>query len=72
MDENRTPVQTVTVTDTLNRAYQKYEPDQKPYEPGDSLAQKLWSVVWAEIGPNAADVLSAKLQQAVIDHMSNA
>lgn len=47
-----------------------YPEGGKPYADSDKLRQKLWSVVNAELGPNAADNLARKLEQAVIDHVT--
>jgi hypothetical protein len=66
-----TPRQTVQVTDYQTRAFQWYPAGQEPYDAAqDTLSQKLWSVVNAELGPNAADTLSHKLGQAVQDHIT--
>ncbi|ANZ35216.1 hypothetical protein BBK82_03160 [Lentzea guizhouensis] len=42
---------------------------ERPYADSDQLKQKLWAVVNAELGPNAADNLVGKLHQAVVDHI---
>jgi hypothetical protein len=64
------PVETVQVRDYMARAFAEYNPGMEPYDAkGDDLRRKLWSVVARELGPNAADVLTAKLQQAVVNHV---
>jgi hypothetical protein len=63
------PRQVVKIDDRANRNYGKYSDAEKPYADNDLLSQKLWSVVNAEFGPNAADLLMRKLEQAVVDHM---
>jgi hypothetical protein len=70
LEPDFTPRQTVKVEDLENRSYTKYADGEKPYADNDQLGQKLWSVVNAELGPNAADVLMRKLEQAVIDHVT--
>lgn len=66
-----TPRQIVPVDDYMMRAYARYPDGQRPYDAAqDTLEQKLWSVVKAELGPNAADVLARKLLQAVQDHIT--
>jgi len=63
------PHQVVKIEDHETRSYKKYDDNEKPYDDNDQLEQKLWSVVNAELGPGAADVLTRKLEQAVIDHI---
>lgn len=63
--------QPITITDYEDRVLRKYEPGTEPYGKDDELKQKLWCVVAAEFGPNAADVLVKKLHQAVVDHVTN-
>jgi hypothetical protein len=62
-------VQPVAVADT-SRAYQRYVPGNEPYGNLDQLSQKPWSVVHREFGPEVADVLTRKLEQAVVDHIT--
>lgn len=64
------PRQVVKVDDHANRSYARYANDERPYSDADQLGQKLWSVVNAELGPNAADILTQKLEQAVNDHVT--
>jgi hypothetical protein len=64
------PRQVVKIDDLETRSYTKYDDSEKPYADNDQLGQKLWSVVNAELGPNAADVLMRKLEQAVVDHVT--
>lgn len=64
------PRQVVQINDRENRSFAAYSDDEKPYVDADQLGQKLWSVVNAELGPNAADVLARKLEQAVVDHVT--
>lgn len=64
--------QTVQVADHCDRAFKRYPEGAEPYDAQDTLPQKLWSVVNAELGPNAADILTLKLSQAVQDHITKA
>jgi hypothetical protein len=67
------PKQIVQVDDYMTRSFAVYPDGQEPYDAAtDSLPAKLWSVVNAELGPNAADVLSHKLSRAVQDHIVKA
>lgn len=70
LDPDFAPRQVVQVNDRLNRKHAGYSDDEKPYVDIDTLGQKLWSVVNAEFGPNAADILAGKLEQAVVDHVT--
>ncbi|MEV8439132.1 hypothetical protein AB0425_17295 [Actinosynnema sp. NPDC051121] len=70
LTEDFAPTQVVQVNDHEHRAHRRYDDNQKPYADSDQLSQKLWSVVNAELGPNAADVLARKLEQAVVDHVT--
>jgi hypothetical protein len=61
----------IPVGDPL-RSFCVYAKGAEPYREEDHLAQKLWSIVNFEFGPNVADVLVTKLQCAVEAHVSRA
>lgn len=66
-----TPKQNIQIDDYTTRAYEVYPDGQEPYDTAkDSLPAKLWLVVCAELGPNAADILAQKLLGAVQDHIA--
>jgi hypothetical protein len=65
------PTPTPTRPNHLDRVYTKYG-HEKPYTDQDTLQQKLWSVVDREVGPNEADLVTAKLVQAVEEHIAKA
>lgn len=52
------------------RAFCTYAGGEEPYDMRDGLAQKLWSVVNFEFGPNVADALVTKLMRAVEQHIT--
>lgn len=58
------------IPDYQERAFVAYDAHTAPYQPDDTLNQKLWSVINREFGPNAADVVVEKLMQAVQQHVT--
>jgi hypothetical protein len=60
----------VAVENYLLRSFKAYRRGEEPYDMQDALGQKLWAVVAEEFGPNVADVLVTKLQDAVVHHIT--